>query len=246
MAIPRNHHLQQLIDTLSCQLETHQGLDEELLMLLSDARMRSDAQTFAAWMQRPSLARQFYAGVKRMFASAKPRGEKRSLPPDGTSHMDAIYIVSDTTPEQATPYSPQRKAKNMGELKRAKSEPAFYQSLDRRLDWQVGRMRYSAELSKEGMYALGEVHSHAEYVAMRTLLEADKLKQLWSKDCKLTPAEEHSYHVRIQLFLDHLGQITDRAGRRILFDIMDMPVEQRGSALSRFLDGLFGTDIWEG
>ena len=119
----------------------------------------------------------------------------------------------------------------MGELVRATAVPAFYQALDRRFDRQVGRMRYNTEVAKEGMYALGEVHSHAEFVVMRTLSEAARLKELWSKDAKLTPAEEHSYHLRMQQFLNHLSQITDRAGRQIILDIMNAPLEQRAGKL---------------
>ncbi|MCC6457997.1 MAG: hypothetical protein IT328_23785 [Caldilineaceae bacterium] len=120
------------------------------------------------------------------------------------------------------------------------SNPALIRGLDREFEKRTAYMRYNTEIAKTGMAELGELHSYAEYVALRTLSDAERLNKALAQDDLGSAAQNHAFHVRRQQFLDHLSQITGRAGRQIVLDILDMPEDQEPGAFVRALEGFFG------
>lgn len=126
----------------------------------------------------------------------------------------------------------------MTALIRSTSVAVVQQALDDRFETHVAQMRFDAEVAKSGMHELGELHTYAEFTAWKTLSEVQKLKKLQDDEHPMTPAQLHAYQIRGEQFLDHLGQITGRAGKQILLDIVEAPVQPDGERRVHLLRGL--------
>ena len=126
----------------------------------------------------------------------------------------------------------------MTSLVRSTSVAVVQQALDDRFETHVAQMRFDAEVAKSGMHELGELHTYAEFTAWKTLSDVQKLKKLLDDEHPMTPAQLHAYQIRQEQFLDHLGQVTGRAGKQILLDIVEAPIQPNGEGRVHLLRGL--------